>query len=61
MSELIPLKAPSNTWHGFALRVAIIAVAASVVLGIASLLGWTLEPSRRPAVTPDHTTQNPVP
>jgi hypothetical protein len=62
MRDLIPLQTPSNTWRGFALRVVVIALAASIVLGIASLFGWsfdTLGSHPRPVSIPTetHTTQ----
>jgi hypothetical protein len=60
MNDLIPFRTPANTWRGFALRVAVIALAALTMLGIASLFGWSFD-SFAPT-KPLHTEpSNPIP
>jgi hypothetical protein len=54
MSDFIPFRTPANTWRGFALRVAVIALAALVVLGVAALFGWSFD-SLAPTSKPLHT------
>ena len=50
MKELIPMRYASNTWKGFALRVATIAIAALVVLGVIDLFEY-LHDTPRPRTT----------
>jgi hypothetical protein len=56
---------PQGTWRGFWLHVAVIAIAALVVLGIADLFNISLDPlhraSPRPAPYQEHRTPSSVP
>jgi hypothetical protein len=51
--DLIPSRYPSNTWRGFGVRVATIAIAALVVLGAADLFEYLQTPTPTHSFEPD--------
>lgn len=54
MRDLIPYRSPSNSWRGFFLRVATIAIAAVIILGIINLFGYLQSPTPAPSLQPTH-------